>query len=89
MDRAEVAHHTPGLIGLQPADEMPVEGRQIGQLGLLEHRLLQATFTKAALAGGHRFADPIRGLALAHRQQAAAWRQLGLEGGQSPGQGFR
>jgi hypothetical protein len=71
-----VPHHPPHLIGLQAADEMPIERRQIDQLCLLGDGLLQATLAKAALAGSHRSPDGSCGLALAHRQQTATGRQL-------------
>ena len=76
VNRAEAAHHAPGLVGLQPADEMPVEGLQISQLVLLGGGLLQPALSEAALTRRHCGTDRRSGMPLAHRQQPAARRQL-------------
>ena len=67
-----MAHHLAGLIGLQTSDEMPIQGRQIGQCRLLGDGLLHPAFAKAHLAQGRRLANQRRGMALAHRQQAGS-----------------
>ena len=74
-----MAQHPARLVGLQAADEMPVERPEIGQGLLLGDRLLQPTFGEAALAEGHGAADGLSRLPLAHRQDPG-------RGGQPPAQ---
>ena len=69
MDGAEATQHGAGLVGLEPADEVPVEERQISQLLLLAHRLLEAAFSEAQLPQGCRLAHQISRMALRNRQQ--------------------
>jgi len=78
--------HTPGLVGLQAADEVPVERPEILELRLLGHRLLQPALTEAALTGSHGAADRLCGLSLAHGQQPRGGGKLAPEGLKARGQ---
>ena len=69
-----------GGLRVEAADEMPVQGLEVGELGLLRHGLLQTTFSETALAGRHRPAHQRRWLALADRQQTRAGGQDVAEG---------
>ena len=70
-----MAKHPAHLVGLKPADEMPVERPQVGQGLLLGDRLLQPAFGEAALAESHGAADGLDRLPLAHRQDPGRGRQ--------------
>ena len=82
VDRAELAHHRAGLVGLKAADEMPVEGFKIGKLRLLGRCLLEPALAETALARSHRLPDPGDRLALTHRQQPAPGGQAGAHQGE-------
>ena len=79
MDRAELAQHGAHLVGLQPADEVPIQRRKISQGLLLGDGLLQPTLGKTALTQARQGANGLRRMPLAHRQQACGGRELGLQ----------
>ena len=80
MNHAEVLQDRPHLVGLQTADEVPIQVNAIGQFLLLRRGLLQATFTKAALPGLRQRANAAGGVTLAHRKQAGVGGQLCRQG---------
>jgi hypothetical protein len=62
---------------------VPVQGLNVGQLGLFGNGLLQATLTETHLAGGRGGPDLIHRLPLAHGQQTATSGQGGPQALQS------